>query len=87
MKKRVTNILQGKRIALILSGGGAKGAYQIGMFRALEEAGMDKDKISMAGTSIGALNALMYAVRDTDACREMIRSFGNFPRTSMYYTV
>lgn len=87
MKKLVKNILQGKRIAMILSGGGAKGAYQIGMFRALEEAGMDKDKISMAGTSIGALNALMYAVRGTDACREMIRSFGTLKDDVKQYAV
>ena len=65
-------MLKGKRIALALSGGGAKGAYQIGMLRALEEAGLEKRQLTMAGTSIGALNALMYAVRDTDAMRRMI---------------
>ncbi len=43
-----------KKIGLVLSGGGAKGAYQIGMLRALEEAGLKKEQLVMAGTSIGA---------------------------------
>ena len=64
--------LRGRRIGLVLSGGGAKGAYQIGMLRALEEYGLEKEKLTMAGTSIGALNALMYAVEDLDAVRDMM---------------
>ena len=66
--------LKGKRIGLVLSGGGAKGAYQTGMLRALEEAGMEKRLLTIAGTSIGALNGLLYATADTDALREMIGS-------------
>lgn len=85
MNKQLRTNLKAKRIALILSGGGAKGAYQVGMFRALEEAGLDKEKISLAGTSIGALNALMYAVRNTDAMREMICSFGNLKEDAEQY--
>ena len=69
--------LKNKNIALVLSGGGAKGAYQIGMLRALEEAGLEKDRLTLAGTSIGALNALLYAIADTDALREMVHTLGN----------
>ena len=59
--------LENKKIGLVLSGGGAKGAYQIGMLRALEEAGMQKQQLVMAGTSIGAVNALLYAIGGVNA--------------------
>lgn len=45
--------------ALVLGGGGAKGAYQIGAIRALEELGVRA--LRVYGTSIGALNAALYA--------------------------
>ena len=45
--------------ALVLGGGGAKGAYEIGAIDALEEMGIRAG--SVFGTSVGALNASMYA--------------------------
>ena len=48
--------------ALVLGGGGAKGAYQIGAISALEEAGITCGHV--VGVSIGAINAAMYAQRD-----------------------
>jgi NTE family protein len=42
-------------IALVLQGGGALGAYQAGVYQALDEAGLDPDWIS--GISIGAFNS------------------------------
>ena len=39
------------RTGIALSGGGAKGAYQIGMFRALEEAGLAKKNLVLSGCS------------------------------------
>lgn len=45
--------------ALVLGGGGAKGAYEIGAIQALYELGIEAG--SVYGTSIGALNAAMYA--------------------------
>lgn len=48
--------------ALVLGGGGAKGAYQIGAISALEEAGITCGHA--VGVSIGAINAAMYAQRD-----------------------
>ena len=55
--------------ALVLGGGGAKGAYQIGVARALEDIGV---RFAHAyGTSIGALNAAMLAQGDLDAAAQL----------------
>ena len=47
------------RIALVLQGGGALGAYQAGVYQALHEAGLEPDWVS--GVSIGAVNAALIA--------------------------
>ncbi|HEX5452163.1 MAG TPA: DUF3734 domain-containing protein [Stellaceae bacterium] len=47
------------RIALVLSGGGALGAYQAGAYAALESCGVRPNWI--AGTAIGAINAAIIA--------------------------
>jgi NTE family protein len=47
----------GKRIALVLMGGGAKCAYQVGVWRALWELGI-REFSAISGTSGGALNAI-----------------------------
>ncbi len=47
------------QIVLVLQGGGALGAYQAGVFEALDEAGVDPDWV--IGTSIGAINAGIIA--------------------------
>lgn len=47
------------RIALVLSGGGALGAYQAGAYAALENAGVRPNWI--AGSAIGAVNAVIIA--------------------------
>ncbi|MCD6436124.1 MAG: patatin-like phospholipase family protein, partial [Clostridiales bacterium] len=44
---------------LVLQGGGAKGAYHIGVWKALRELGEEIDAVT--GTSIGALNGVMIA--------------------------
>lgn len=46
-------------MGLVLSGGGAKGAYQVGVLRYMAESGMAIDAI--AGASIGALNGAVIA--------------------------
>lgn len=45
------------RIGLVLSGGGGKGAYQIGAWKALCELGWDVPVCGISGASVGALNA------------------------------
>jgi NTE family protein len=47
------------RVALVLQGGGALGAYQIGVYQALAEAGCEPSWIS--GVSIGAINSAIIA--------------------------
>ncbi|HAX73694.1 MAG TPA: hypothetical protein DCY20_09260 [Firmicutes bacterium] len=48
------------KIGLVLSGGGAKGAYQIGVFRALEELNLKQQIIAVSGASIGTLNEMIF---------------------------
>lgn len=50
---------QHNKLALVLEGGGARGAYQAGVLKALFEAGYKFDGV--AGTSVGALNGVMVA--------------------------
>jgi NTE family protein len=47
------------QVVLVLQGGGALGAYQVGVYHALHEAGVEPDWI--VGTSIGAINASIIA--------------------------
>jgi NTE family protein len=47
------------QVVLVLQGGGALGAYQAGVYQALQEAGVEPDWI--VGTSIGAINASLIA--------------------------
>lgn len=47
------------QIVLVLQGGGALGAFQVGAYQALHEAGIEPDWI--IGTSIGAINAALIA--------------------------
>lgn len=51
--------------ALVLGGGGAKGAYEVGAIAALDELGIKTG--SVFGTSVGALHAAMYAQGSMDA--------------------
>ncbi|RPB20110.1 patatin-domain-containing protein [Terfezia boudieri ATCC MYA-4762] len=60
---RLARRLCGKSIGLVLGGGGARGISQVGLIRALEEAGIPIDMVG--GTSIGAFNGALYA-RDAD---------------------
>lgn len=53
------------KLGVVLSGGGAKGAYEAGFLKALSELNIQPDAI--AGTSIGALNGAVYsAQKDTN---------------------
>ncbi len=55
--------------SLVLAGGGGKGAYQIGAWKALRELGISFDAI--AGTSIGSINGALIAAGDFDKAIEM----------------
>ena len=60
---------------LVLEGGGTKGAYQIGAYRALRELGIEFKGV--AGTSIGALNGA-YIVQDNIDIMEEIWTKHNY---------
>ncbi|MBO4877173.1 MAG: patatin-like phospholipase family protein [Ruminococcus sp.] len=54
-------------IGLVLGGGGAKGAYQAGVYKALSELGIAPQIAAFSGTSVGALNAVLFECRGTEA--------------------
>lgn len=57
------------KIGLVLSGGGARGAYEVGVWKALEELGITKHIKVISGTSIGALNSILFisqSIKDTE---------------------
>ena len=55
--------------ALVLSGGGSRGAYQCGAWQALSELGVRLDAVY--GTSIGAVNAALVAQGDLNLALEL----------------
>ncbi len=46
---------------LVLAGGGGKGIYQVGIMKSLAEAGLLDDIVAVSGTSIGGVNAVLFA--------------------------
>ncbi len=62
-----------ERIALLLQGGGALGAYQGGVYQALDEADLLPDWV--AGISIGAINAALIAGNPREKRVEKLREF------------
>ena len=62
-----------ERIALLLQGGGALGAYQGGVYEALAEAGLHPDWT--AGISIGAINAALIAGNPPEERADRLRRF------------
>lgn len=60
-----------RKIGLVLSGGGAKGAYEIGVWTALEELGILQYVDGIYGTSVGALNAVLLETCGLEKAREI----------------
>ena len=63
------------RVALVLQGGGALGAYQAGVYQALHEAGIEPDWVS--GVSIGAINSAIIAGNPRERRLERLETFWN----------
>ncbi|MBY0610720.1 MAG: patatin-like phospholipase family protein [Beijerinckiaceae bacterium] len=61
------------RIALVLQGGGALGAYQAGVYQAMHEAGIEPDWVS--GVSIGAINSAIIAGNTIENRLPRLRQF------------
>ena len=65
--------LYAENIGLVLSGGGAKGAYQVGVWKAMEEYGLTDNVKIASGTSVGALNAALFANVSTTKAEQLWR--------------
>ncbi|MDE5977596.1 MAG: patatin-like phospholipase family protein [Turicibacter sp.] len=59
-----------KKIGLAFCGGGAKGAYQVGVIRVLEEFGLLDQVQAVAGSSIGAINGTLFLQYSVDEIEE-----------------
>ncbi len=65
--------LAGCRVALVLAGGNALGAYQAGVYQALHEGGIAPDRI--AATSAGAINGAIIAGNAPERRIERLAAF------------
>ncbi|MFN4255328.1 MAG: patatin-like phospholipase family protein [Saprospiraceae bacterium] len=89
---RLARFLSGNAVGLVLSGGAARGAAHVGVFRALEEAGIPVDVVG--GTSIGAImGAVMCMGWSAEVIRQKVRTgflqnptsdFNLLPRVSIF---
>ena len=61
------------QVVLVLQGGGALGAYQVGVFEALHDAGIQPDWV--IGTSIGAINGALIAGNAPAQRLERLKAF------------
>ena len=58
-----------REYALALEGGGARGAYEIGAWEAIEEAGLKIKAVS--GTSVGAINGAFIAMNELELAKKL----------------
>jgi len=81
-----------QKIAVIMSGGGARAAYQVGVLKALARilpAGIPNPFPIICGTSAGAINAAalaVYANNFQQAVRRLERVWGNFHVQQVFRT-
>ena len=61
------------QVVLVLQGGGALGAYQLGVYQAMHEAGVEPDWV--IGTSIGAINGAIIAGNEPRHRLDRLRQF------------
>lgn len=73
------------QIALVLQGGGALGAYQVGVYEALHEAGIEPDWV--VGTSIGAINGAIIAGNPPERRMERLERFWRMVRSDQVASV
>ncbi len=60
-----------KKVGLVFSGGGGKGAYEIGVWKALREFNIDSQISTVSGTSVGALNGMLFASSMYDTAEQI----------------
>ena len=56
------------KIGLVLGGGGAKGAFQVGVWKALCEYKLNKKITCISGNSIGSLNSVLFSQKTVEEC-------------------
>lgn len=61
-----------EKIAFVFSGGGAKGAFQVGVLKRFEQKGIRPDAVY--GTSVGAINAAGYAYKGAKELEKIWRN-------------
>ena len=69
------------KTALVLGGGGARGAYEVGVWQALCELDISIDLVT--GTSVGALNAAVIAAGSFDSAQALWKNL----RTDMIFRI
>ncbi len=78
-KTRRRQTTNGRKTAIILQGGASRGAHQAGAMQYLNEIGVKPDMI--IGSSIGVINACLYASDGTEGMMEFWTSFKTQPLT------
>lgn len=64
-------VMRDFRYGIVFSGGGGKGAYQIGVWKYLHELGIDQKIHGVSGASVGALNSLLFLQGDYQKAEEL----------------
>ena len=67
------------QVVLVLQGGGALGAYQVGVYEALHGAGIEPEWV--IGTSIGAINAALIAGNPIEQRMDRLNAFWHHVET------
>lgn len=70
----MTTRMTKRKTALVLSGGGGRGAFEAGAWKALREKGIDFHMVT--GTSVGAINGTMAALDDYETAEKMWLTLG-----------
>lgn len=76
------DFFKNKKTALVLSGGGSRGFYHVGVIKAIQELGIKIDIIS--GTSIGAIVGAMYASNPKINFDEVVKELDFFKIVKMF---
>lgn len=63
-----------EKVGIVLSGGGARGSYQIGVWKALNKLKIKYDVVT--GTSVGALNGLLFVQKDYKKAYKIWKNIG-----------
>ena len=59
------------KIGLVLAGGGGKGAYELGVWKALRDLNLTKYISVFSGTSIGAFNSVLFAMDEMEKAEKL----------------